>query len=80
MAAVNPQSGCSSLPEVAHGLCHFHYLREADMLIYEADRHAKKGIEKVRGVALERSVNNPNEPITEVMQGYCQAVRDRSNR
>lgn len=31
-----------ALPEVAHGLCHFHYLREADMLIYEADRHAKK--------------------------------------
>lgn len=71
-----------ALPEVAHGLCHFHYLREADMLIYEADRHAKKELKKkVRGVrALERSVNNPNEPITEVMQGYCQAVRDRSNR
>jgi len=43
------------------------------MLIYEADRHAKKELKKkVRGVrALERSVNNPNEPITEVMQGYC---------
>ena len=27
---------------IAHGLCHFHYLSEADMLIYEADRHAKK--------------------------------------
>ena len=31
-----------ALPEVAHGLCHFHYLREADMLIYEAKSHAKK--------------------------------------
>jgi len=28
--------------QVAHGLCHFHYLREANMLIYEADRHAKR--------------------------------------
>jgi len=27
--------------EVAHALCHFHYLREAKG-IYEADRHAKK--------------------------------------
>jgi len=38
-----------ALPEVAHGLCHFHYLREANMLIYEADRHAKKELKKVRG-------------------------------
>ena len=66
-----------ALPEVAHGLCHFHYLREAAKLIYEADRHAKKELKKrVRGVrTLERSVNNPDDPITEVMQGYCQAVR-----
>jgi len=37
------------LYEVAHGLCHFHYLREADMLIYEADRHKKELKKKVRG-------------------------------
>jgi len=29
-------------PEIAHQLCHFHYLREAAKPIYEADRHAKK--------------------------------------
>lgn len=49
-----------ALPEVAHGLCHFHYLREAAKLIYEADRHAKKELKKrVRGVrAIERLVTD----------------------
>lgn len=66
-----------ALPEVAHGLCHFPYLREAAKLIYEADRHAKKELKKrVRGVrAIERSVTDVEHPITEVVQGYCQAVR-----
>ena len=65
------------LPEVAHGLCHFHYLREAAKGIYEADRHAKKELKKrVRGVReLERAVVDPDDPMTEVVQGYCQAVR-----
>ncbi len=31
-----------ALPEIAHGLCHFHYLKEAVKVIYEAHRHAKK--------------------------------------
>lgn len=40
-----------ALPGVAHGLCHFHYLREAAKEIYEAERHAKKELKKrVRGV------------------------------
>ena len=65
------------LPQVAHGLCHFHYLREAAKGIYEADRHAKKELKKrVRGVReLERAVVDPDDPMTEVVQGYCQAVR-----
>jgi transposase-like protein len=29
-------------PGVPHQLCQFHYLREAALPIYEADRHAKK--------------------------------------
>src|SRR3954463_4577467 len=29
-------------PEVPHQLCHFHYLREAALPVYEADRHAKR--------------------------------------
>jgi hypothetical protein len=35
---------------VPHQLCHFHYLREAALPIFEADRHAKKEVKKtVRG-------------------------------
>jgi len=30
----------TALPEVAHALCHFHYLRKQKE--FEADRHAKK--------------------------------------
>ena len=67
----------TALPEVAHALCHFHYLREAAKGIYEADRHAKKELKKqVRGVrALEHSVSNDDNLQSEVVQGYCLAVR-----
>lgn len=66
-----------ALPEVAHGLCHFHYLREAAKGIYAADRHAKKELKKrVRGVReLERTVTDLDAPMTGIVQGYCQAVR-----
>jgi hypothetical protein len=67
-----------ALPGVKHGLCQFHYLREAVKPIYEADRAAKKELKKrVRGVrAIERSLPAPDtDPLAEVAQGYCQAVR-----
>ena len=67
-----------ALPEVAHGLCHFHYLHEAAKPIYEADRHAKKELKKrVRGVRkLERTLSKqPDDGMNEVVEGYCQAVR-----
>ncbi len=66
-----------ALPEAPHGLCHYHYLREAAKLIYEADRHAKKELKKrVRGVRpLERSVEGRADAVGQVTQGYCQAVR-----
>lgn len=65
------------LPDAVHGLCHFHYLKEAARPIYEADRHAKKELKKrVRGVrTIERSVTDPEQPTTEIVQDYCQAVR-----
>ncbi|MGH1573726.1 hypothetical protein ACRAWG_27640 [Methylobacterium sp. P31] len=46
------------LPDVPHQLCHFHFLREAALPIFEADRHAKKELKKgVRGVRpIERAV------------------------
>jgi hypothetical protein len=67
-----------ALPEAAHGLCHFHYLREAAKPIYEADRHAKKELKKrLRGVRkLERTNRqSPEDGMREVVDGYCQAVR-----
>jgi hypothetical protein len=67
-----------ALPGTAHGLCHFHYLREAAKPIYEADRHAKKQLKKrVRGVRkIERGVSKESDDgMNEVVEGYCQAVR-----
>ena len=67
----------TALPEAVHGLCHFHYLQEAAKPIYEADRHAKKELKKrVRGIrVIERSLETTDAPTTEVVTGYCQAVR-----
>ena len=65
------------LPDVPHQLCHFHYLREAALPIFEADRHAKKELEKqVRGIRpIERAVERRDDPEAEAVRGYCAAVR-----
>jgi Transposase, Mutator family len=64
-------------PGVPYQLCQFHYLREAARPIYEADRHAKKELKKkVRGIrAIERRVENRSGTQSEVVRGYCSAVR-----
>ena len=64
-------------PEVSHQLCQFHYLREAALPIFEADRHAKKELKKrVRGIRpIERAVEGPDDPEAEAVRGYCAAVR-----
>jgi hypothetical protein len=64
-------------PGVPHQLCQFHYLREAALPLYEADRHAKKELKKrARGVRpLERAAEGRGGPQAEVVRGYCQAVR-----
>ena len=66
-----------ALPGVPHQLCHFHYLREAALPVYEADRHAKKELKKtVRGVRpIERKVEGRTDEAARVVQGYCAAVR-----
>lgn len=66
-----------ALPGVPHQLCHFHYLREAALPIYEADRHAKKELKKrLRGIRpLERQVEGCDDEAAQVVQGYCAAVR-----
>jgi hypothetical protein len=70
----------AELPGVPHQLCQFHYLREAALPIYEADRHAKKELKKrIRGVRpLERYLEKRaarDDPEAEATLGYCQAVR-----
>jgi hypothetical protein len=67
----------TALPQVPHQLCHVHSLREAAKPVYEADRHAKKALKKhVRGVRpIERQLDKRTDPETEVMRGYCSAVR-----
>jgi hypothetical protein len=67
----------SALKGVPHQLCHFHYLREAALPVYEADRHAKVQLKKkVRGIRpIERKVEGRDDPEAEVVRGYCAAVR-----
>jgi hypothetical protein len=70
----------AELPGVPHQLCQFHYLREAALPIYEADRHAKKELKKrVRGVRpFERRLEKrarQGDPEAEAVLGYCLGVR-----
>jgi hypothetical protein len=58
-------------------LCQFHFLREAALPVFEADRHAKKELRaQVRGVRpIERSVEGRDDAEAQVVRGYCLAVR-----
>jgi hypothetical protein len=64
-------------PDVPHQLCQFHYLREAAKPVFEADRHAKKELQKqVCGVRpLERALEGRTDPEATAIRGYCLAVR-----
>jgi hypothetical protein len=66
-----------ALDGVPHQLCQFHYLREAALPIYEADRHAKVQLKKkVRGIRpIERRVEARQDAEADVIRGYCAAVR-----
>jgi hypothetical protein len=66
-----------ALSGVPHGLCHFHYLRQAAKPIYEADRHAKKELQKhIRGVrAIERSIKQSDDSTNEIIRDDYLAVR-----
>jgi hypothetical protein len=67
----------AALDGVPHQLCHFHYLREAALPVYEADRHAKVRLKKeVRGIRpIERKVEGRQDAEAEAIHGYCAAVR-----
>ena len=59
-----------------HQLCHFHFShcsREAALPIVEADRHAKKDLNKrVRGVRpIERAVEGRGDLEAELVRGYA---------
>jgi hypothetical protein len=64
-----------ALPGVPHQLCHF--LREAALPVFEADRHAKVALKKhVRGVRpIERAAEGRDDAEAELVRGYCAAVR-----
>src|SRR5262245_33564600 len=71
-----------ALRGVPHQLCQFHYLREAAQPIYEADRHAKKelkkrvrGIRKIERAAAEETDEGEEDAESEIVRGYCAAVR-----
>lgn len=75
----------SVVPGVPHQLCQFHYLREAATRrtsffrgpVYEADRQAKKELKKrVRGIRpLEHTLSGQEDESSQVVRGYCLAVR-----
>jgi hypothetical protein len=67
----------AALGGVPHQLCHFHYLREAALPVYEADRHAKVQLKKrARGIRpIERKIEGRQDAEAEVIRGYCAAVR-----
>jgi hypothetical protein len=66
-----------ALPGVPHQLCQFHFLREAALPVFEADRHAKVQLKaQIRGVRrLERAVEDHDDAGSQVVRGYCAAVR-----
>src|SRR5215218_1931837 len=66
-----------ALPGVPHQLCHFHFLGEAALPVFEADRHAKVALKKhVRGVRpIERAAEGRDDAEAELVRGYCAAVR-----
>jgi hypothetical protein len=71
------RAGEQALPGVPHQLCHFHFLREAALPVFEADRHAKVALKKhVRGVRpIERAAEGRDDAEAELVRGYCAAVR-----
>jgi len=66
-----------ALKGVPHQLCQFHYLREAALPVYEADRHAKVQLKKkVRGIRpIERQIEDRDDDEARTIRGYCAAVR-----
>jgi hypothetical protein len=71
-----------ALPGVPHQLCQFHFLREAALPVFEADRHAKVRLKaEVRGVRpIERALEGRDDPAAEVARGYLRRGAQRHHR
>src|SRR3982750_4938412 len=61
-----------ALPGIPHQLCQFHFLREAALPVFEADRHAKKELKAGgRGVRpIERALEGQDDTTAEGARGY----------
>jgi hypothetical protein len=70
-------AGAEVFPDVPHQLCHCHELREAAKPLDDADRHAKKALQKRgRGVRpIARRLVGRWDPAAEVVRGYWAAGR-----
>jgi hypothetical protein len=55
-----------ALPGVAHQLCHFHFLREAALPIFEADRHANNWLRVLPGrqICLKAAAKLDFQPLS----------------
>jgi len=69
-----------SLPKVPHQTCHFHMLRDAGSLTFEADRHMKKRLKTAFRYHLARVEERiesllPTDAYRPVLADYADAVR-----
>ncbi len=67
----------TALDGVPHPLCQSHYLREAALPVYEAERHIEVQLKKqIRGIRpIARTVEGRQDPEAEAIRGNCAAVR-----
>jgi hypothetical protein len=72
-----PERNDNGRPQCTDCVRTVHYLREAALPVYEADRHAKVQLkEKVRGIRpIERKLEGRDDPEARASRGYCAAVR-----
>ncbi len=59
-------------PQIPHQLCQYHYLRDAALPIFEADRHAKAELKQhVRGIRpIERALETCSDAQAAAIRDY----------
>lgn len=78
-------------PGTPHQLCHFHYLREASRLMYEADRSVKVAVrkqihqrvrdlrEQLESASAEQTMDQSEAAQLDVLRDYALAVQTAAN-